>query len=207
MPNVRIAKTKSIGAGHLFVRAGAGDVMLNWVGAPELELDHIAGEYLEAARALTSRYRQKGHNDLAAYPILFVYRHATELFLKSLLTLGHQFSGLPYSTDTKNVLDKHALRPLLKEVDRLFTTLGKSGSFGLSTLDKQAIEELDRIDPTGEVFRYTLETFKKGGGPTAEQKFRFSLNRVSEVLDPTLETLSNACLGLREYYRNLAEAR
>lgn len=207
MSNVGMAKTKSIGSGHLFVMAGAGHVMLNWVGAPELELDLVAGEYLEAAKALMSRYRQKGHNDLAAYPILCLYRHAMELFLKSLLILGHRFSGLPRGQDTEDALDEHALLPLLQHMDCLFTTLGKNGWFGLSRLDEEAIKELDRIDPTGEVFRYTVKTFRRGRGPTTEQDFRFSLNRVGEVLDPTLETLSNACLGLREYYRNLVEAR
>jgi len=205
MPSVGMQKTTAVNTRNLFVKARRGNVVMNWTGTPALEVDLIAEEYFEAAKALVSRCEKRGHNDLAAYPILSLYRHALELFLKSLLILGYRFSGLTCDIKTAEALKEHPLVPLLNGVGRLLTALGNSGRFRLSQLNKKtfrdAIQELDKIDRFGQAFRYT---FQKNGAPTVEQNFTFSLYNVSEVLDPILEALSNACLDLREHYKNLA---
>jgi hypothetical protein len=195
---------KAAKARRLFVKAGAKDAMLNWYGVPELQLDLVADEYFNAAKALSSRYEQMGHNDLAAYPIVSTYRHSLELFLKSLLHLGQRFSARPLDSDATKALKGHRLVPLWEGLDRLLGDLGMRGWFGLNDPElPEIIREFDSVDPQAQSFRYTS---KKDGTAACERDFRFSVRGLSEAIDPKLELLSGACTGLREHYNNLASA-
>lgn len=72
-----------------------GNVVLNFTGAPKRELALIGNEYFDAAKVLIERLAQKaGYSDLEAYPIVFLYRHALELYFKAVLSLGNDLSGL-----------------------------------------------------------------------------------------------------------------
>jgi len=206
-------------ARHLFVPAygrskeAGGNVVLNFMGAPKRELALIADEYFEAAKVLMDGLAEKGsYSDFAAYPIVFLYRHALELYLKALLVTGDSLAGLlgdrRLEFDLQNANANHKLMPLLNRLEQLFSALGWSwedyGTSGLTAEGfRNIISEFDREDPDSYAFRYPVK--KKDGTASVEESFAFSLLEMSRVLDPVLTMLSNDWMTLREYHGQLSE--
>ncbi len=59
-----------------------GNVVFNWRGNPIDDLVAYANGYRLAARSLAASFREQGaYADYEGYPILFLCRHAIELFL------------------------------------------------------------------------------------------------------------------------------
>jgi hypothetical protein len=203
-------------ARHLFVaangksKAAGGNVVLNFMGAPKRELALIGDEYFEAAKVLMGSLAQKGsYSDLKAYPIVFLYRHALELYLKALLVTGDSLAGLLGDGRLEFDLRRanHKLTPLLDKLEQLFSALGWSWEdYGISGLTAEGfrsiISEFDEVDDSY-AFRYPLN---KNGTASVEEHFAFSLLQMSRVLDPVLEMLSNAWMTLGEYHSQLSEA-
>ncbi len=203
-------------ARHLFVaahgksKAAGGNVVLNFMGAPKRELALIADEYFEAAKVLIDVLAQKGsYSDLKAYPIVFLYRHALELYLKALLVTGDSLAGLlgdgRLEFDLRNA--NHKLEPLLDKLEQLFSALGWSwedyGTSGLTAEGfRSIISEFDAVDDSY-AFRYPLD---KNGTASVEEHFAFSLLEMSRILDPVLTMLSNAWMTLGEYHSQLSDA-
>jgi hypothetical protein len=66
--------------------------MLNWHGTPEAELTFFAEGFYITAKEASARLREDPHlglygvphRDFRAYPIVFLYRHALELYMRLL---------------------------------------------------------------------------------------------------------------------------
>lgn len=186
--------------------------MLNFVGAPIRDLALIADEYFEAAKVLMDGLAHSGnYSDLKAYPIVFLYRHALELYLKALLVMGDSLASLLGDARLEFDLQKannHDLTRLLSELEQLFSAIGWSWEdYGTSALSEQEfrsiISEFDEVDPNSHAFRYPVK--KDGSTPSVGEHFAFSLLEMSRVLKPVLTMLSNAWLSLREYHSQLSE--
>jgi hypothetical protein len=168
---------------HVFVparglsRARGGNVVLSLFHSPETELALVAEEYHKAAKLLI----EKGvTNDLAAYPIVYLYRHALELSIKSVLILGGEVRIVPVVDPLKH---GHKLLPLLTQLEQLF---GAQYARHYKELE-EIVKEFDEVDPENQAFRYT---FKRNRNPSMEPGFAFSVARMAKVLDPVLERLS-----------------
>lgn len=189
-------------AEHVFVRADRGDrarggnVVLNFMGAAKTEMALVAKEYFEAAKFLMSSKVLR--NDLAAYPIVFLYRHAVELYIKAILIEGDELSRVEGYSEL-HVDDpfkhKHKLSKWLDHLSRVFEVVGyKNDEAPGATRDKfrKVVEE---IDPCEEMFRYTLT---KKMSATADEHFVFSPAEMARTLDPILDGLDNVWLALRQ---------
>jgi len=189
-------------AEHVFVRAdrrdraSGGNVVLNFMGAAKTEMALVAKEYFEAAKFLMSS--KVFRNDLAAYPIVFLYRHAVELYIKAILIEGNELSRVEgYSRFDAGDPFKHIhrLSPWLGHLDRVFDLVGyKSDQAPGATRGKfhKVVEEIDRHEET---FRFTLT---KKMSPTSKEHFVFSPAEVAKALNPILDGLDNAWLALRQ---------
>ena len=64
-----------------------GNAVVNWAGQPEGELIAYAASFRAAAMNLVAFREQRGIGsiDHAALPILFLYRHSFELYLKTII--------------------------------------------------------------------------------------------------------------------------
>ncbi len=64
-----------------------GDALLNWTGQPVRDLTAYAWSYRSAAMNLIAFREQSGvfHVNSGALPIVFLYRHALELYLKAIV--------------------------------------------------------------------------------------------------------------------------
>ncbi len=112
------------------------------------ERDHIAEQYFRAANLLVENIRQKNVADFEiAYPVLYLYRHAVEVLLKSLLgghTSHHRLDALAGD------LVKFAREKYDQQVPQWVT---------------DRLHELARIDPTSQAFRYGEDKYPgKGDG-------------------------------------------
>jgi hypothetical protein len=173
-------------------RARGGNVVLNLFNTPETELALVAEEYHKAAKLLI----EKGvTNDLAAYPIVYLYRHALELSVKSVLILGDE-AGIVSVADPFKY--KHKLSGLLPDVKHLFVALHVRDYDRLA----EVVSEFEKVDPENQAFRYTV---KKSGGPSIGLGFTFSVAELAKVLDPVLEQLSCMWYGIRENHKNRLE--
>ncbi len=193
-----------------FSESGDGNVVLNFRGSPKSELAILAEAYHRAAARLVKEFASRtGYwNDLDSVPIVFLYRHALELMLKAVLTIGNHLSALLQNPNmhTRDVFKNHSLAQPIATVKEIFKAVGWDLDLPKSGLESNSFEkimaEFEQIDPGSFTFRYLMD--KKGKSPL-EKHFVFSVTDFAGVLDPILETLSGACLGLEEYRDMLAE--
>jgi hypothetical protein len=95
-----------------------------------------ARAYRKAARQLFEQYWQaEDFQDMDMHPIVFLYRHAVEVYLKTILSLGNGvllINRKPLRTGAK-IFNGHKLRPMLPGIGRQsvsvsLNTSGKSSS-------------------------------------------------------------------------------
>jgi len=64
-------------------RSSKTEVILNWIGTPDERFEFYTEPFLQAGRILAGRYDGTGlDRDFAAFPVVFLYRQALELYLK-----------------------------------------------------------------------------------------------------------------------------
>lgn len=145
----------------------------------------------------------------SARPILFLYRHATELYLKSLVLAGAkllQFYGIPRMT-REQLFKCHRVAPLISEVEKIFRAVGWDqavGKGGLPTLKEMraVLREIDRIDPNAASFRYPVN---KKGSDSVPPDFGVDLIHFCSQLDPLLDSVAEATRGLEDTWDNMVE--
>ena len=123
------------------------------VGAGGMNEFEVARAFGEAADRLLATAAERRESWEAAYPILFCYRHALELYLKALMPNqrhGHRLGDLADS-----------LKPHIESrypADQVSWLLDR-------------IAEFDRLDPKSTVFRYpdgAHSSYKAGAAPDPE---------------------------------------
>ena len=93
---------------------GHGNVVFNFQGSPVGDLSAFAHGYHEAAKVLAERlHAAAGYADYEGYPILFLYRHALELYLKAVVYRGAMLLHL-VSEATAPAVRGSAFRPVGK---------------------------------------------------------------------------------------------
>src|SRR5262249_33834689 len=155
-----------------------GNVVLNYWGNPVNQFARIADSYRGAATVLREKFEADTRSDFDAYPIVFIYRHALELYLKAILLLGNQLSVTTFNEElhTDDVFKSHSLTEHLRVVKAIFAEAGWEEDYphmGLeSPVFEEVLKELDELDKGSYTFRYTV---KKDGTPNIEEQFTFSI--------------------------------
>src|ERR1039458_6686495 len=116
----------------LFVKNKYNNTVLNWHREPEREF-HLYGEaFWNAARNLLQNdaLDKRPIASFGASVIVYLYRHALELFLKEIL-LGRGGELIDPRPSAETVLNKgHSLTKLLPDVRRIFVECGWVRMFG-----------------------------------------------------------------------------
>ncbi len=203
----------------LFVDDGRphGTVILNWHGTPADEFTHIAEAFRVLAQEEIARLKSNKRfglhglpiEDFRAYPILFLYRHALELYMKAIILVGSDmlgFKGEPIF-ERERLFITHNLDILRQEVERVFTVYGWGWDLGNSNFGsvkdlREIVGELQVVDAGSYAFRYPVD---KKGAPALETNFRFNLFKYASVLDDLFPTLEGAVIGAYEEYQNLLQ--
>jgi len=200
-----------------------GTVVLNWHGTPEEEFTFFAEAFHLTAKEAAATLRQDPqfglygvpHSDFRAYPIVFLYRHALELYMKAVLLVGApilSMRGLA-DIDRDRLLTTHSLDSLRQDVERVFEAFGWNWDLGLphfkSLQDfRNVIAELHAVDARSFAFRYPIDT---KGAPSLAEYFRFNLLEFCEILDELFPLFDGATTAayedLQARYEAMAEAR
>ena len=201
----------------LFVDDGRphGTVILNWHNTPEREFTRIAEAFRVLAQEEVSRLsKNKGlglHEslieDFRAYPIVFLYRHALELYLKAIILVGSDMLTLNDRPkfERQKLFNTHNLNTLRQEVERVFAVYGWGWDLGNSNFrsvsDLQTIiGEFQKIDSGSYSFRYPVN---REGKASLEEDFQFNVFKFASILDDLFPTLEGAVIGAHEEYQNL----
>ena len=107
------------------VSSPTGNVVFNFSGNPIHDLVPFARGYREAARVLAVRFRGDAYADYDGYPVLDLYRHSLELFLKAVVYRGAMVMELieKEHPDVPGLFRNHGLKRLLPAVRAIFKAM------------------------------------------------------------------------------------
>ena len=187
-----------------------GNVVFNFRGRAINDLSAFAAGYHEAGKTLVSKMESAaGYRDYEGYPILFLYRHALELYLKAIVYRGAQLLGLisDEKRNTEKLLTSHKLTQLLPTIEAIFRVAEWEWDFeliGLRSFDDFAdlIKEIEKIDPQSYCFRYPVDTTGEAALP---QHIVVNVVTFGKKMDSVLELLSGAVTGLQDHWDDTAE--
>jgi hypothetical protein len=135
----------------------------NWQHVSPRDLFFYARSFHEAAKALAASFRPNPAAIVPteAFPVVFMYRHAVELYLKSIV-LGDGGNFLPTKPDPISVSKSHSISWLAQFVAQIVTALKWEKEFrceGIETLAdfKAVIEEVNVVDPGSYTFRCPVD--------------------------------------------------
>ena len=187
------------------------DIVLNWVSDPDEELDAYGQAFHEAARHLLSNFGELVvPPNLQALPIVFLYRHALELYLKAVILAGDKhlrWRGEP-PVSRGLILKTHRLTDLLPDLERVFLAAGWDWNFGADHCKTReqfvaVLEEFDAIDQKATNFRYPVDRKGQGALPS---HFSFDLPSFCVRLDPILCGLDGSVTDLDERFQAMTES-
>lgn len=190
------------------------NVTLNFLNAASDEFDFYADAYYEAGKALSEKmihtYNEGNRpNDLGGLPVIFLYRHALELYLKSSIYIGSDILKLTgVAVGEIKALQFHELRPLVESLKSILDSLHlefdpwdfHSEGFRDYNDFESFISSWENVDRFSFSARYPT---RKSGEAALPKHFQFHLPSFYETMNQVLQTLSGFNLGLREI-RNLA---
>jgi len=188
-----------------------GNVVLNFTRFPKGELAVYGRAYHEAGQRLVGHIASSHYRDPDACPIVFLYRHAIELYLKSIIHWGNnllRLNGKPV-VHHHNIFTEHRLTVLLKSVKpalRFRKSLGNWGDshFGCFRDVEKVIGELEEFDPRSYSFRYPIDT--TGKKATLPHHFVFNMIEFGEKFDHLLRILDGLSMMVYEDFQSQAEA-
>jgi len=202
----------------LFVDTGRnhGTVILNCVGTPEHEFGFYGEAFHAAGKSLVQQLKNDRRFGLGgppldsfrALPIVYMYRHGMELYLKDIILAGAEVLPLRGKARVQ-FRPTHKLEVLLRGVAQIFEAFGWDWDFALPHFQTLAnfrsiIAELDSV----EEIRYPI---RREGGAVLPSNFRFNLSEFCEILDPVYQVLDGAAYAARgrleSEYEMRAEAR
>jgi hypothetical protein len=178
--------------------AAYGDALLNWRRSATSDITAYAHSYRCAAANLISlRDRRKfGSTDEHALPVLFLYRHSFELYLKALVCRA----ALVSIAEEELVLAiprlwrEHSLLRLLEMCTPLLTS--RYVDMWDDELEQKIAHvagELDEVDPGSYAFRYPVTS---RGQPALPSNFRTNIFAYAEMLENVLDDLTEICRSL-----------
>lgn len=185
-----------------------GNVVLNFMRRPESEFGVYGAAFWRAGRSLaTSLDKQNGYRDFDACPIVFLYAHSLELYMKAIVRRGRSLVWLAGKELPMNprALKRHNLLPLTEPLHFIFKHMGwtwKTETEGVKTFRdfKAVVREIDLL---GIAFRYPLTT---KGKPSVSHHFVFNVLAFATKLEAAIRLLDGALTGLEEEWDQQASA-
>lgn len=179
-----------------------GNAFLNWRSCAASDLLAYAASYRNAAMNLIAfrSQREFGAIDEAALPILFLYRHAFELYLKvvvyraAMLTISEQelLSALP------RLWKEHSLISLLGMAEPILNAKGSRLLVQSGDLYKKVEDlslKIDQVDQGSYSFRYPVTS---RGNRSLPKNFLTNIFVFSDAVETVLDDLSQFCASLED---------
>jgi len=184
--------------------------VFNFLGRPKEEFDVYAGAFHRAAKTLADKmFSRAGIHDLDACPIIFLYRHAFELYLKSVVLRGSKLLRLLGKADIDDevFLNDHSLIKLLPALKLIFEAVKWEWDFekeGFHTYEDfcKLVNRLEEITSKSFAFRYPVS---KNGESYLPLGYGIDMRNFCESMDFALGLLDGATTGLEEMWDVAAE--
>jgi hypothetical protein len=187
--------------------SGQENTVLNWHSVPGGEFRFYARSFHTAAKALarTLDLDSGSPTDIDACPVVFLYRHALELHLKTFI-LGHGGNLLPTKPDQLSIYKTHSLSWLAQFVCQIVTALRWEREFKSEGIEKLAdfkaiIEELNSVDPGSHASGYPVNKEGQGSVPS---RLTFSVHEFAHRTDAVLDLLAGTADALAARREGLA---
>ena len=205
--------TDSVFGKHSLFQVGHsyGNVVLNSENAANDEFGVYARSFHKAGQALFERmFDKSSYNSLEGCPTIFLYRHALELYLKSIVLHGDtimQLTGKALLTN-RGLLQKHNLLPFLPLLKQTFAAVGWTWELdieGLHTFEEagELLRDFEIVDQGSYTFRYPID---KKGNPSVPAHFLVHMPTFCQRMDALLESLEAALMGLEVTVERMLEA-
>jgi len=173
------------------------DFVISFTKHPCFDFGVFARGYTQAANILAEHLLSQNHfSDYEAYPVVFLYRNAFELYLKHVIyqiTVQSRFKGIGNVGSGLHIT--HRLDQLAKLVVKLARSAYPNNSGLHSVLAKvqRFAEEFTQIDPGSDSYRYPINT---RGGYSTDQKQRVNLQAFSLGMADLLNDLEVLSFGV-----------
>jgi hypothetical protein len=183
------------------------NTVLNWHRAPEKEFDVYAEVYWHAAQTLAQTVELDRIFGYHACPVVFLYRHALELYLKAIV-LGEGANVLRDKPAPTFVLNSnHLLKPLLPYLRKILERATSSSDFNageVQTFDdfESIVEDLCKVDKDSYTFRYPVDKKQR---ETVTGHFTFNARDFARKMDDVLKPSLECPLDCRKCGRNSAK--
>jgi hypothetical protein len=172
-------------------------IVISFNPNPKYDFAAFARGYHAAATALARSFlAQTGYRDYEGYPVVFLYRHAFELYLKNIIYWAarlNAFAGTP--TFDAKLQNTHRLTDLAKVASALLAALFPDDqlTIGVNPQMVKLSGEFDEIDPISYAYRYPIDT---RGNPSTPNHQVVDIGSIFTHMEPFLEALNNVCYGL-----------
>ena len=180
-----------------------GTVVLNWFGESEEELVHYARAYHSAARTIIEDLKNKNFgldacpiDEFLAYPVIFLYRHSLELYMKTIIFVwaSNLETEQVGDIDIEKLFQNHSLDSLRQKVEKIFEVNGwgwnlNSKYFKNISDFRKVISEMHVLDKNSATFRYPI---RSDGKPSLEKFLKFNLFQFCCVVNDLLNALDGA---------------
>jgi hypothetical protein len=181
-------------------------------GQPQWEFGSFGKVYHQAAKqALARLRRRKNVEGSEACPVIFLYRHAVELYLKSIVSVGRtvfHLAGPPPPQLNGDLYNTHRLDHLLATVTTIVKPLGIRpetpvvGTFVYRDV-KKIIGELSTMDERSYVFRYPIDT---QGATSIPRGTTLDISRFGVLFNAVLSFLAQCNAFLESRWHQMVEA-
>lgn len=198
---------------HSLFRSGRtdGNVVLNFQDAASGEFGVYARAFHKAGQILFERmFAKSSYSSLEGCPIIFLYRHALELYLKAIVLHGEAILLMNGKTliSNRSLLQKHSLLPFFPLLKQTFDAVGWTWELdieGLRTFDEveELLRDFETVDHASYTFRYPVD---KKGNPSVPHHFMVHMPTFCERMDALLEALEAALIGLEVTEDRMLEA-
>ena len=155
-------------------------------------------------------------HDIDPCPIIFLYRHSIELYLKEICLLGYDLFNLldkpillhGRDLEIDKLWDTHKLSPLVKVLRQISDQLNwkwdleDSFKHFKNFVDfESAIAEIDELDSGSYTFRYPYD--KQTDTASLDKEFSFSISLFQDGINIILDALDGASMQLKSEISNL----
>jgi len=172
--------------------------VISFMDSPRYDFGIFASGYFHAASKLAEDLLSKGLSfpDYEAYPIMFLYRHALELYLKNIIYKSALLSAFKNMEDIDAKLyNHHDLNQLSQKATDILRRLFLNDK-GIELVSKRVLQissEFSKIDPDSFSYRYPID---RNGNYSTKPHQVVNLEAVHHAMCELLEDLDTIDFGL-----------
>lgn len=171
--------------------------------------------FRRAALYLAEKVCESGSDqDKLIYPIVYLYRHNTELVLKAIMKSASRLLDRTISEPESKTLGRHDLWELWQMVKPFLDPVcERAGDTPFTAADMEGVEsyikQIHEHDPDGQRFRYATTAARKGGRPVASKpSLSPDLRLVNvRILAVAMEKLADYLDGIEAWFGDLEDAK